>query len=168
MTDFLRWAPAIAASASAAVSVVGGVVSAVFWVRARGESKEAAEQARKAAGSAETTAEAARQLTELRLKQDERQRIQDGARERDPWSIDPKTQSEAVLTNNTQTAKYGVKVTLSAAGQEFCEDTFDFVGPGRSKPISFIEFGNAETQAVVTWHLDEDCRDVQVPQTFTW
>jgi hypothetical protein len=168
VTDFLRWAPAVAASASAAVSVIGGVASAVFWVRARGERREAAEQAKNAATSAETTAEAARQLTELRLKQDERQQVQARDRERDPWSIDPKTQSEAVLTNNTQTAKYGVKVTLSTAGQEFSEDAFDFVGPGRSKVVSFIEFGNAETKAVVTWHLDEDCHDVQPPQYFSW
>ena len=96
--------------------------------------------------------------------------MREAAEERDPWSIQriPGTDTEADLVNNTGTAKYGAVVKITVGDQVFSEKTVGFVGPKRTARIDYINFGNAEVTAFITWHLREDCTDNPPPQVIKW
>jgi hypothetical protein len=165
--DVMPWAPV----ASATVAVVGGAISIYGWVRTRGERAKAAEQAKIATQAAADASSALKQIAELHVKQDQRQQSRAAAEEREPWSIKPINAAQADLVNNSATPKYGINVKIYAGGDQphhrFSDDNIPFVGPRRSRRITYIDI-NAEMTAIITWHLLEDLSDDQPPQTITW
>jgi hypothetical protein len=150
------------ATVSAAVSLIGGIVSVVMWLRSKGEREEAQRQREEAARqadiatkSAESAATALTDIAELHKQRDQRQQARDAAAEHDPWLIQqlPDTELEADLYNDSDTPKYCVNVKL--------------VGPRRRARIPYIRIG-APAQAIITWHLDEDCDGDPLTQTIEW
>jgi hypothetical protein len=158
---------AIAASVSAGVAVLGGIVSVVAWVRARSERSTAAEQARIATEAAAGADKSLRQIADLQAKQHERAEARESAEEREPWSAHriPGNGVDAELRNTTGTPKYGITVEVFAGSQPFGMTTnIDYIGPNQGKPFGFVDV-NAPMTARVTWHLHEDQSGSRPPQT---
>lgn len=88
MSDTLAWDAGISGAAGAAVSVIGGVVSVVFWFRAKGEREEAAKQAGIATSAQVGASDALQQKAGLQAVQVARHQARAAAEERDPWSLE--------------------------------------------------------------------------------
>lgn len=163
------WLPG---AVSAVVAVIGGVVSVVMWLRAKGEREEAARQAKIATDSAQSAANALSDIAQLQKQRDQRQQSRDAAAERDPWLIHqlPDTELEADLYNDSDTPKYCVNVLIEIEGDvagSFADKTFPLVGPRRRARIPYVRVG-APVRATITWYLDEECEDDPLTQTIDW
>jgi hypothetical protein len=168
----MNFAPWVPGAVSAAVAVIGGVVSVIMWLRAKDEREEAARQAKIATDSAETAANALNDIAELHRQRDQRQQARDATAEHDPWLIHtlPDTSIEAELYNDSDTPKWCVNVRIEIEGDvagSFADKTFQLVGPRRRVRIPYIRVG-APVQATIMWHLVEDCSDEPLTQTIDW
>ncbi|MEE6167674.1 MULTISPECIES: hypothetical protein [unclassified Mycolicibacterium] len=167
------------AAVSAGVALIGGIVSVVMWLRSKGEREEAGRQRREATRqaeiatkSAESAANALTEIAALQKQRDQRDQARAAAAERDPWQLQklPDTSMEANLFNDSPTPKYCVNVRIviedDAAGT-FAEKTIPFVGAKRPARIPYVDLA-APIQAIITWHLAEDCSDDPQTQTIEW
>lgn len=169
MSDTLAWIAAISGAAGAAVSVIGGVVSVVFWFRAKGEREEAANQADIATKAQVGASDALQQIAEVQAIQAERHQARAAAEERDPWSVESNVSggSDMILRNNTDTPKFAVQLTITVNGKPWKGSPHDvgYVGPRRT-----VEFKNpnvwAKRKAVVTWQQLQDESDERLTQAF--
>jgi hypothetical protein len=143
-----------------------------MWLRAKDEReeaarqrKEAARQAKIATDSAKSAANALTEIAALQKQRDQRQRSLQAVQERDPWLLPSPDDPETDLFNDTDTPKYDVNVKVFVTDQLWQEKTIPFVGPRRPARIPWLTVGNGPTRVEITWHLLEDCSDVQPPQT---
>jgi hypothetical protein len=166
---------AIAAAVSAGVAVVGGVVSVVAWLKARGERREAATQAKLATSAAIASEGHLDRIADVQVQQHETNTALRTAQERDPWQLQRISSNEANLYNDTSTAKHNVKIEIEAGGTEvegpgtaWSKETIRFVGPHRAVPIEFMDVG-MPMSATITWHMDKDRNDdPPPPQIIRW
>ncbi|MDT5079676.1 MAG: hypothetical protein QOJ80_4313 [Mycobacterium sp.] len=163
--NVVMWAPVV----SAGVAVASAAAASVMWLRARGERREAARQAKAATNAATESAEHLARIADVHEQQQQTAAKQQSSLERDPWIFRPPAGrgGEGELYNDSETPKYNVNVKILMGDQLFDETTIEYVGPRRSKTVHAISIAGP-MQAVITWFQDEDRTVSPPPQTVEW